>query len=161
MKEQLDPDRPDGIPNQFAVSVIVSVPADGGGSPVVVGVVAGDRGRDESLIRSDSGGRQLLCPGFRLRLHKDEAESYYMNLTGDHPSIFVVCSEDEEERLQPSLVTLSYDEVSSYMEVEDAVFSVPMPPELYRWIEAFVLQYYVPERRKKRKLDRWKEQTSR
>jgi hypothetical protein len=161
MNEPLDPDRPDGIPDQFAVSVIVSVPADGGGSPAVVGVVAGDRGGGESLIRSDSGGRQLLYPGFRLRLHKDETESYYMNLTGDHPSIFVVCSEDEDERLQPSLVTLSYDEVSSYMEVEDAVFSVPMPPELYRWIEAFVLQNYVPERRKKRKLDRWKEQTSR
>ncbi len=92
MNEKLDPDRPAGIPDQFAVSVIVSVPTDCGGSPAVVGVVAGGSGRDESLIRSDSSGRQLLYPGFRLRLQRDEAESYYMNLTGDHPSVFVVCS---------------------------------------------------------------------
>ncbi len=160
MNEQIDPDRADRMPDQFAVSVIVAASADSG-APAVVGVVAGGRGRDESLIRSDSSGRQLLYPGFRLRLHRDEAESYYMNLTGDHPSVFVVCSEDEEERPRPSLVTLSYDEVSSYMEVEDAVFSVPMPPELYRWIEAFVLLHYVPERRNKRKLDQWKEPSSR
>lgn len=156
MKENLDPDGVDGLPDQFAVSVIVSLPTDGG-APVVEGVVAGDRDGEEGLIRCDGGGKQLLYPGFRIRLHKDEAESYYMNLTGEHPSIFVVCCEDEEGRLQPTLVTLSYDEVSYYMEVEDAVFSVPLPPELYRWIEAFVLRHYVPEPKKKRKLDRWKE----
>jgi hypothetical protein len=42
------------------------------------------------------------------------------------------------------------------MEVEEDVFSVPMPAEIYRWVENFVLQHYVPERRKKRKREDWK-----
>ncbi len=143
------------IPETFDVSVILQIPPGGMGGEVI-GVVAS--GVDEALtMHSDAAGERVLCPGFRLRLHRDEAESYYMNLTGERPAIFVICRQEDDEALEPFLVTLSYDEASSYMEVEDAVFSVPMPPELYRWLEAFVLQNYVPEPRKKRKLDNWKE----
>ncbi|MEA3275109.1 MAG: DUF3305 domain-containing protein [Pseudomonadota bacterium] len=147
---------PAGTPDRFAVSVILAVSAPSA-SGEVVGVVAGDRGGDDRLLRSDGAGEQVLCPGFQLRLYKDEAESYYMNLTGERPSVFVVCQAAEDESPRPVLVTLSYDEASSYMEVEDAVFSVPMPPEIYRWVETFVLEHYTPERKKKRKLDNWKE----
>ena len=52
---------------------------------------------------------------------------------------------------------LSYDEATSYMEVDEPVFSLPMPPEVYRWLEAYVLEHYVPERKKKRKRDDWKQ----
>jgi hypothetical protein len=59
--------------------------------------------------------------------------------------------------LRPFQVTLSYDEAASYMEVDEPVFSLPMPPEVYRWLEGYVLEHYVPERKKKRKRDDWKQ----
>jgi hypothetical protein len=43
------------------------------------------------------------------------------------------------------------------METDEIVETVAMPPELYRWAERFVLEHYVPEKRKKRKRDNWKE----
>jgi hypothetical protein len=42
------------------------------------------------------------------------------------------------------------------METEELVESVDMPAELYRWAERFVLEHYVPKKRKKRKRDDWK-----
>jgi hypothetical protein len=59
---------------------------------------------------------------------------------------------------RPFLVSLSFDEANAYLETDDVdVFPVAMPPELYRWIEAFVLAHYVPEPRRKRKRDDWRE----
>jgi hypothetical protein len=54
------------------------------------------------------------------------------------------------------MVTLSYDEAAAYTEVEEEVFAVPMPPEVYRWVENYVLEHYVPEKRRKRKRVDWK-----
>ena len=91
-----------------------------------------------------------------MSLHKDDSESYYFNLMGEKPSVFVVCRL-EHGRLRPFLVTLSYDEAASYMEVDESVSAVAMPPEIYRWCEAFVLTHYVPEKKRKRKRDNWKQ----
>ena len=43
------------------------------------------------------------------------------------------------------------------MESDEAVESVAMPVELYRFVEQFVLEHYLPEKKKKRKRDNWKE----
>lgn len=53
---------------------------------------------------------------------------------------------------------MSSDEANAHLECEDEVFVVDVPPELYRWTEAFVLMHYTAEKRKKRKRDNWKEQ---
>jgi len=147
------------IPDAFDVSVVLELPPHGGVGGEVIGVVVADAVQG-GTIRRDAKGEQIVRPGFRVRLHEDEAESYYMNLTAERPSIFVICRQDEGGRFEPALVTLSYDEASSYMEVEDAVFSVPLPPELYRWMESFVLEHYVPEPKKKRRLENWKHKDS-
>ena len=44
------------------------------------------------------------------------------------------------------------------MEMDEGVYSVPLPPELYRFVEHFVLEHYVLEKRKKRKREDWKKQ---
>ena len=46
------------------------------------------------------------------------------------------------------------------MEADEVVESVAMPAELYRWVEQYVLENYLPEKRKKRKRDNWKEAES-
>ena len=35
--------------------------------------------------------------------------------------------------------------------------TAPMPGELYHWAERFVLEHYVPEKKRKRKRNNWKE----
>ncbi len=35
--------------------------------------------------------------------------------------------------------------------------SVEIPPELYRWAEAFILTHYEAIKKKKRKLNNWKQ----
>ena len=115
-----------------------------------------DSGIRKQLIHSDADSEQFLWTGFAINLHTDAAESYYFNLMGEKPSVFVVCRL-EHGRLQPFLVTCSYDEADAYMEVDESVSAVAMPPEIYRWCEAFVLAHYVPEKKRKRKRDNWKQ----
>jgi len=98
----------------------------------VIAAVAGQhglsQGRSAVPIHEDEHGRQILCRGYQLTLHRDDAESYYCNLIGERPSLFVVCREENGERPEPALVTASYGEAASYSEVDENVYAVPMPP---------------------------------
>jgi hypothetical protein len=153
---------------RFPVSVILERrPA--GSSPwateewEAIGVVAGERGHGVGVtrtpIRADQHREQFLWSGFALELYADEAESYYSNLRGGTPSVFVVCRQGEDDpEMIPFLVTVSYDEVAAHMEVEDPAFSVAMPPEVYLWLERYVVENYVPTQKKRRKRKKWAEQ---
>lgn len=128
---------------------------------VVAGAhVASKDAHNTAMLSQDDDNGQILCSGFTLRLHRDEVESYYFNLMGERPSLFVICSDDEAGRLTPFLVTCSYDEATAHTEVEEHVFSLPLPPEVYRWVEQFVLKHYLPSRKKKRKRENWKNQVT-
>jgi len=151
---------------QFPVAVLVEYQAIHDnrwidGRWAVTGVVAGEQlagdGIHSKLIHSDAEVQQYLWSGFVIELHRDDAESYYCNLMSDHPSVFIICNEEQGESLQPFIVTLSYGEATSYMETDVRVERVEMPAELYRSLEQYVLANYVPEKRKKRKREDWKE----
>ncbi|MDH3899702.1 MAG: DUF3305 domain-containing protein [Gammaproteobacteria bacterium] len=149
------------VPDAFSVSVLVEFRETNDnrwedGRWHVAGVVAGDAMQDKAL-HAATRGQQFLHTGLRMRLYKDDAESYYYNLVSDNPGVFVICNQEPGEPLQPFIATLSYGEATSYMETDEIVETVAMPPELYRWAERFVLEHYVPEKRKKRKRDNWKE----
>ena len=154
-------------PGHFGVSVIMearlsrSVWADEEWS--AVGVTAGEQfdAHEEEVqeIFHEKDVRRLLYPGFRLMLHVDECESYYHNLMAPHPSCYVVADIDDKSQPVPFLVTLSFDEAHAYLEGDQEVYAVDIPPELYRWSEAFVLIHYVPQKKRKRKLDNWKKQS--
>lgn len=131
----------------------------------VTGVVAagpqGERNRVQSaLLHPGTDDHQVLWSGFSVDLFKDDAESYYYNIVSETPRIFVICTSEDDGSLKPLIVTLSYDEASSYMESDEAVESVAMPVELYRFVEQFVLENFLPEKKKKRKRDNWKEGAS-
>jgi hypothetical protein len=121
------------------------------------GVVAhSDPGSTEPRrIRAEDGLEQFLWPGFELALYRDEAESYHYNISSDAPSLFVVCRMEDDERPVPFAVTAAHDEAEAYMEGEETVYKVPMPPEIYRWVEAYVLANFTPRQRKKRKRENW------
>lgn len=130
-----------------------------GASNVIAGQVAGTGEDQAKVLSSDPDYTQFLWGGYYLELHKDDAESYYFNLQGEQPSVFVVCEElEDEEGIKPLLVTVSADEAASYDEVNEQVYAVPMPPEVYVWLEHYVVENYVPSQRKKRKRKNWREQ---
>ncbi|MEW8027650.1 MAG: DUF3305 domain-containing protein [Candidatus Thiodiazotropha sp.] len=111
---------------------------------------------EPSLIHREGPVSRYLYAGFTLRLHEDECESYYYNLLSSQPHCYVVANLDDQGRPEPFLVSLSYDEAHAYLEGDDTVYTVPLPPELYRWTESFVLDRYVPQKRTKRKRADWK-----
>lgn len=109
------------------------------------------------LLRASAEGDDYLWGGFALRLHKDEVESYYHNLKSEKPRLFVISTPDDQGVPAPFKITASFDEAHAYLEAEVEVEAVPMPPELYPWLERYVLTHYLPERRVKRKRRNWSE----
>ncbi len=128
----------------------------------VSGIVAGTKvarlPAELRSVRHSPESEQFLFGGLSIGLHRDEGESYYYNLLSEHPSLYVVCREQDGAIPRPFLATASYDEAAAYMEGEDEVFRVPMPGEIYRWVEAYVLEHYAPERKQKRKRRDWFEE---
>jgi hypothetical protein len=128
-----------------------------------VGVVSSDNLREDqtTLIYQTDGIERFLISGLFLQLYADECESYYHNLMSPKPGCYIVANEPEtlDEMPEPYLVSLSFDEVHAYLEGDEQIYAVEIPPELYKWAEAFILTHYVATKKTKRKLKNWKEQT--
>ena len=105
-------------------------------------------GSGERVILSDENTTQILFPGLTLRLHLDEAEGYYLNITSPQPKVFVLWRM-REAIARPELLTVSYHEGARWMDAEESVDGVALPPELLQWIGEFVAEHYQPEPRKK------------
>ena len=116
---------------------------------------------EKSVLREELTLAQYRWCGYEVELYSDDLESYYFNLQGNSPSLFVICEyadpEDETGEIVPLLVTLSYDEAASYMEADNPVFSLPIPTEMHAWVERYVIEHYRPEEKKKRKRQRWQQ----
>ena len=128
-----------------------------------MGVICGSWYADEvepTLIREDDGVSQYLYGGFYIESFKDDLESYTANLRAHKPSVFVICEHDDEiDEIRPLVVTVSYDEMASYVEVDEPVFDIPIPPDNYHWVESYVLENYRPEERKKRRREKWADES--
>lgn len=125
----------------------------------VVGAMAGQAcAEDEpkcALVHGDERRRQYLWSGFHVTLYKDSAESYWYNLVGKQPSLFVICSARDGHEMAPFLVSANYNEAAAFMETDTKVFATPMPPEVYRWLEDYVVHNYEPQEPTKRRRRKW------
>ncbi len=102
-----------------------------------------------------------IYSGYQVRLHVDECDSYYHNLMSPTPHCYVVVrQDDDDDEPEPFIVSLSFDEAHAYLEGDDEVFAVDIPPEIYQWTESFVLAHYCPQQLKKRKRRDWKQKES-
>lgn len=110
-----------------------------------------------ALVHSSATEEDYLWSGFPLRLYQDETESYYLNLLSENPSLYVICYRNAQDIPEPFLVSASFDAAHAYLEGEADVEAVPMPPELYPWIERYVISHYLPEPNIKRKRRNWTE----
>ncbi|OOY99289.1 DUF3305 domain-containing protein [Solemya velum gill symbiont] len=130
-----------------------------------VGVTVGSQDhlprREAQLVHEEEGVQHYLYGGLQVALYVDQCESYYHNMMTETPRCYIVAYDAEESGTgmpEPFLVTMSFDEAHCYLEAEGEVYSVDVPPELYRWTEDYVLAHYVAEKKKKRKLVDWKKQ---
>src|SRR5262249_17983246 len=96
---------------------------------------------------------QWLHPGFTLQLHRDEAEGYYLNVSGPAPSVFILWRMDEERGL-PLDVTVSSEEAGRWLDGGHSVDRVGMPPEIFAWVGEYGEPNYRPEPEKRIK-PRW------
>jgi hypothetical protein len=101
---------------------------------------------------NEPGVAQYIHPGFELRLHKDEAEGYYLNVAGTEPRVFVLWRMEGgsgSEYALPLQVSVSADEAARWLDGGHSVDGVAMPPEIYAWVGGFVEANYRPEPRKR------------
>jgi len=163
-------DQLQNIPEEFRVVVLMQQQPSREGNfwcdyqwqavGVMVHSDAFDHAQSPQLVRDENGIRQFLYSGFKIRLYTDECEGYYYNLLSPAPCCYVIARCDDDGDPVPFMVTLNLDDAHAYMETEEQVFTVSMPPELYRWVEDFVLLHYAPQKRQKRKRDDWKSQNA-
>jgi hypothetical protein len=87
---------------------------------------------------------QLLFPGHRIELKRDEAEGYYLNLTSPEPKVFVLWRLVDDVA-QPQRLTVSYGEGARWADSGEQVDGVAIPTELIPWIAEYVEAHYRPE----------------
>jgi len=112
------------------------------------GVLASDERGEPRQLRDEAGLSQWLHPGFTLQLHRDEAEGYYLNVSGPAPSVFVLWRMDEDRGL-PIDVTVSSEEAGRWLDGGHSVDRVGMPPEIFAWVGDYVENNYRPEPQKR------------
>ncbi|OUD16214.1 DUF3305 domain-containing protein [Thioflexithrix psekupsensis] len=154
---------PDTSPQMFYISIVIERQSVRNHPWLkhrwrVVGVVVAEekQSRQRVLIREDAENTWFMWQGFTLQLHRDQAPSYYHNLTSETPQLFVIChpSSDFPEPT-PFLVTLSDDEACAYLEASSEVHNVDIPPSIYPWLEKYVVENYIPDAPKKRQREAW------
>ena len=100
------------------------------------------------LLREDGVMQQWLHGGFEIVLHRDELEGYYLNVSSEHPKVFVVwMTEDGDSR--PLQLTVSFHEASRWMDAGHSVEGVAMPAEVFAWVGKYVEDNYRPEPEKR------------
>ena len=105
---------------------------------------------------------QWLYPGCEVRLYRDEAQGYHLNLTSPQPSWFVWWTpaadvDCDDPRTDPAglpavqAVTLSYDEAGRWMDAGETVEIAPLPAAVANWLAEYATLHYRPEPRRRRR----------
>ncbi|MGH8618358.1 MAG: DUF3305 domain-containing protein [Burkholderiales bacterium] len=99
------------------------------------------------LMVTHANGEDYLFRGLAVKLEREEAVGYYLNLTSDAPKLFVLWRM-RDARATPEHVTVSYNEGTRWADGGEQVDGVPLPLELTPWMADFVERHYKPEPKK-------------
>ena len=110
-------------------------------------------GSEPVVVRDDGQRLRTLFPGFVVELFRDEGEGYHLNLTSGAPAWFVVWRSDDDDpsRAWPETVSVSYNEAGRWLDAQEHVEQLPMPPDVVAWLQAFTDANYRPEPKKRRR----------
>ena len=99
---------------------------------------------------AESGGDMTMWRGLALELRKESAESYWANVSGGAPKVFVACR-GEDGGVRPVCITASGEEAAGFGEVDDEILCAPMPAWMTEHVERFVVAHYRPQPKKVRR----------
>ncbi len=110
-------------------------------------------GRAPRVLRDDGRTAQVLHPGLPVRLHVDEAEGYFLNLSSGAPVWFVMwrIDDDDPSRAWPELVTLSYTEAGRLLDAQERVDNRPLDAATRDVLQAFVDAHHRPAPKQRRR----------
>lgn len=117
--------------------------------------------RSHLLSKNDSIER-WIHNGYCAELFADDAEGYYLNVTTDAPCWFVLWRMEEEAGItdepiaKPEMVSLSYHDAGRWLDAQETVEQVPLPPEVVAWLQAFVDEHHVIETKKRKRPESFK-----
>ena len=103
------------------------------------------------VIVDGSSTRQVLFPGYEVKLQRHEAEGYYLNITSPQPKVFVLWRMTEDGVARPEMRTVSYNEGTRWADSGEQVDGVALPPEWLGWVGEFVEKHYEPEPPKRKR----------
>ena len=112
------------------------------------GVLPGYLESDTRILREHEGVLHALHGGFKLELHRDETEGYYLNVSSVDPRVFVLWRMDDDRGV-PVHVTASSEEAARWLDGGHSVDGVAIPPEIYAWLGDYVEKNYRPQPKKK------------
>ena len=114
------------------------------------------------LISKDDSNERWKHTGYKVELFTDDAEGYYLNVTTDAPCWFVLWRMEEEAGItdapiaKPEMVSLSYHDAGRWLDAQETVEQVPLPPEVVAWLQAFVDEHHVIETKKRKRPESFK-----
>ena len=106
-------------------------------------------GAEPHKLYDDGSHLEVLYSGFEIELKLEELESYFLNLTSPEPKAFVLVRADDGTP-RPAFVSVSYTKAAGWMDSNETVDAVALPPELHAWVGEFVERYFRPKPKFKR-----------
>lgn len=82
----------------------------------------------------------FLWSGLWLEFFRDGLQGYYQNITGMHPSLFVLChSDDTGNSLNPISISANHADAEAHMESDGIVLETPLIAPFSNWLADYVL----------------------
>ena len=118
-------------------------------------------GTQPRLLLKDEREERWLHPGFKVELHRGDAEGYYLNVTTPQPCFWVVWRMQEqagldEEIAVPQTVTLSYHDAGRWLDAQEIVEQVPAPASVVQWMQNFVHEHHVLQAKRRQRPESFK-----
>ncbi|EWS53110.1 hypothetical protein X551_04098 [Methylibium sp. T29] len=78
---------------------------------------------------------------------------YYLNLSSGAPVWFVSwrIADDDPSRAWPETVSLSYNEAGRWLDAQERVDNLPLPPDVTAWLQAWNDAHYRPEPKRRKR----------
>jgi len=100
----------------------------------------GDGSQRRQRLQGEQDEGHTIWSGFWFELFRDGLQSYYQNLMGKQPSLFVLCRDDDAETgLAPTMISANFADAEAHMETDGIVLSTPLVAPFSNWLAEYVL----------------------